>query len=368
MIRNGLNPLIKDFTLISFMKILHLSFHYGCISDLNYVFTKLEHHITHHFVKDQIPYHITESIARSIWQKNKDHYNSYDMIITSDTVALSYIFLLHLHELKPFLVILNCNRFNYGMDSERRFLQLLQEVQSHGRYVERVMYLPYTDFERIWCGKHHIFLHERSVMPMGHYEHHINDANLILECFKPTQTEYRTKELSETIFLQNYHNHYAFMNLSKFLYDHQISVDFGSYSQLDELLAYKAIVVLPDQFSKYFTFESIQKELVVVMPSPKFLMELVKKPGYYFNVEGSSGKLTPEYINLCEWCKYPETRIYFDSFDEMIRILQHLDKPTLESKKEWCRFYRNVIHTEHLLQWKHICDRIEFHRKISHQE
>lgn len=346
------------------MKILHLSFHYGCISDLNSVFTKLGHEVTHHFVKNQIPYQITEPIAHSIWQQRKNEYNTYDVLITSDTVALSYPFLLHLSELKPFLIILNCNRFNYGIDHEKQFLQCLQTVQSNGKYLNKVLYLPYTDFERIWCGKHKIFLHERAVMPTGKYSQHINDKNLILECFKPTQTQYRHKELSETIFLQNYHNHHSFMNLSKYLYDHGISVDFGSYSDIKELKAYKAIVVLPDQFSKYFTFESIQEGLVVLMPSPKFLMELVTKHGYYFNVEGSSGQLTPEFINLCEWCKYPETRIYFDSFEEMILKIKSLDETLLQEKRSWCQFYGNVIEQEHLLQWKHILDRILFHKGL----
>lgn len=347
------------------MRILHLSFHYGCISDLNSVFISLGHEVTHHFVKNQIPYHITESIAHSIWNQKKEEYNQYDVIITSDTVALAYIFLLHLSEVKPFLMILNCNRFNYGMDTEKGFHRLLQEVQSNGTYLNKVLYLPYTDFERVWCGKHNIFLHERAVMPTGKYPQHINDPNLILECFKPTNTMYRYKELSETIFLQNYHNHHSFMNLSKYLYDQGISVDFGSYSNIKELQKYKAIVVLPDQFSKYFTFESIQEELVVILPSPKFLMELVKKPGYYFNVEGSSGQLTPEFINLCEWCKYPETRVYFDSFDEMIYKIVHLNETVLQEKKKWCRFYGNVIQQEHTFQWKNIFDRILLHKEIS---
>jgi len=345
------------------MRVLHLSFHYGCISDLQTVFTKLNCDVTHHFVKDLIPYNITEPIARSIWNKNKEEYNKYDIILTSDTVALSYIFLLHLNEMVPHLIILNCNRFNYAMDNESKFLQLLRTVQSNGKFLNKVTYLPYTEFERVWCGKHHIFLHERAIMPVGKYEKHINDPSIILECFKPTITKYRTKELADTIFLQNYHNHHSFMDLSKYLADHEISVDFGSYANLSELDAYKAIVVLPDQFSKYFTFESIQQGLIIIMPSPKFLMELVMKHGYYFNVQGSCGQLTAEYINLCEWCKYPETRIYFDSFEEMIEKIKNLDEKTMKVKKQWCQFYSNVIEEEHLTQWKNILNKIHLHKQ-----
>ena len=347
------------------MKVLHLSFHHGCISDVQNVFTKLGCQIDYKFMKNEIPYTITESIANQVWDKNKDLYNSYDIIFTSDTVALSYIFLLHLNDLKPHLIILNSNRFSYGMEREYRFFELLQKVQSDKQYLKKITYIPYTDFERIWCGKFNIFLHERAIMPIGKYEQHINDAKDIIASFDTKNTTYRTKDLSDTIFLQKYHNHHQFMNLSKYLYDHEISVDFGSYVDLKELHDYKAMVILPDQFSKYFTFESIQEEVIIVMPSHKFLMELVSKPGYYFNIEGSSGRLIHEFVNLCEWYKYPEARIYFDSFEEMIYILKNLTPEIIQEKKKWCRFYGKAIQEEHLLQWKHILEKIKMHRSLS---
>jgi len=316
------------------------------------------------FLKRTIPYHITEAIAHQLWNTYKDLYQSYDIILTSDTVALSYIFLLHLEELKPHLIILNCNRYSYAMEHEPKFTQLLQMVQNNAaKYLSKVTYIPYTDFERIWCGKNQIYLHERAIMPIGKYTKHINDANDILDCFKPTDTQYRTKDIGETIFLQNYHNYSQFMNLSKYLYDNCISVDKGSYVNLEEIKAYKAMVVLPDQFSKYFTYESIQEDIVVFMPSAKFLMELVKKPGYYFSIEGSSGLLTPEFVNLCEWYKYPETRIYFDSFDEMVQLIHGLTPARIESIRQWCQFYGKVIIEEHTTQWKNIINKISLHKQ-----
>jgi hypothetical protein len=343
------------------MKILHLSFHYGCISDLNTVFKLLNHEISHMFCMQTIPYHIPEHLAHHLWNTNKDTYNQYDLIITSDTVALSYIFLLHLNELKPHLIILNCNRFTYGMDYEQKFITSLHHLH---KKLNKITYIPYTDFERIWCGKHNVFLHERAIMPIGRYLQHINDEALIKECFKELKTNHRTKEKNHTIFLQNYNNHKDFMDLSKFLYDRGISVDFGSYVNIAELQDYLAIVVLPDQFSKYFTFESIQNNLIVILPSPNFLMQLVRQPGYYFNIEGSKGQLTQDYINLCEWYKYPECRFYFDSFDELIHIIKNLTPELIAEKRKWCDFYGKVIIEEHLLQWKHILEKIELKIRV----
>ena len=302
-----------------------------------------------------LPYRITSSLAENTWNKNKDFYNTFDVILTTDTVSLSYIFLRHLSDLKPHLIILNCNRFNYDMENEHEFLSLLQ---SASKKLDKMTYLPYTDFERVWCGIHGVFLHERAIMPVGDYKEHIKDPQDTIERFAGLDTKWRTRSQSETIFLQNYHNHHRFMNLSEYLHDRNVSVDYGSYMDINDLKAYKAIVVLPDQFSKYFTFESVQKELVVILPSQRFLMDLVTRNGYYFNVEGSSGRLTSNYVNMCEWYKYPESRIYFDSFDEMIDIINNLDETKLEKIKEWCRFYGKVIREEHTLQWKHILDKI----------
>lgn len=347
------------------MKVLHLSFHYGCISDIDTVMKKLGCEVDHQCLCRKIPYHINENLAHSLWNQNKDDFNQYDVIITSDTVALAYIFLLHLQEVKPFLIILNCNRFSYAMEGESKFFQLLQTIQRDGKYLNKVLYLPYTDFERVWCAKHKVYLHERAIMPVGKYIQHVNDKNLILECFKPLDTSCRHKEKTESIFLQNYHNHHAFMNLKQYLRDNDISVDFGSYVNIEELKDYKAIVVLPDQFSKYFTFESIQNEFVVIMPSPAFLMELTRKPGYYFSVEGSSGLIPQEYINLCEWTKYPETRIYFNSLEEMVSIIKNLTTEKIESVRKWCRFYGQVIEEEHMIQWKNIFNKIILHKQLS---
>jgi len=341
------------------MKVLHLSFHYGCISDVQDVLTRLGCEVTYQCMTNTLPYRVSAAAAEEVWQTNKDRYNAFDVVVTSDTVALSYVFLRHLDELTPHLVILNCNRFTYGMESETAFLELLR---SSVRRLDKVTFVPYTDFERIWCGKHHLFLHERALPPVGNYATHIKDPEDTRLRFSTLDTARRTKPPHETFFVQRYDNHHTFMNLPAYLHDRGLSVDFGSYIDLDELTAYRAVVALPDQFSKYFTFESIHKRLVVVLPSQKFLMELVTQPRYYFSIAGSSGLLTPDFVNLCEWYKYPECRIYFDSFDHMIDILRTLSDERVATLRGWCEFYGNAIQEEHTLQWKHLLCKIEKHK------
>lgn len=347
------------------MKVLHLSFHYGCINDVQNAFGKLGHEIVHEFLKYKLPYNISASLANNLWEHNKDYYNSFDVIITSDTVALCYQFILNFSELKPHLIILNCNRFTYAMEHDSLFMTKLREIQNNAANLSKATFIPYTDFERVWCGKHEVFLHERAIMPVGKYQHHVNDEKDIKDSFHELETQYKCKDDANTVFLQRYHNHYRYMDLARTLHDQGISCVRGAYYDIDELKKYQAIVVLPDQFSKYFTFESIQAELVVMLPSTKFLMELVAKEGYYFSVEGSGGRLTKEFVNMCEWTKYPEARIYFDSFDDLFDKLRGLNSQVIEEKKMWCNFYSEVIESEHLLQWKNILAKIQLHRTAS---
>ena len=63
-------------------------------------------------------------------------------------------------------------------------------------------------------------------------------------------------------------------------------------------------------------------------------------------------------MNLCEWYKYPEARIYFHSFEHLITLLKNLTPEQIAEKKKWCAFYGRVIEEEHMLQWKHVLDKI----------
>jgi len=306
-----------------------------------------------------IPYQISEQIAENVWNQNKEMYQSQDIIIITDTVALSYIFLRHLNELKPHLIIVNCNRFTYGMEHNHNFIQLLENTQKKQSCIDKVTYIPYTTFERIWCGKHKISVYEQEINPIGRYDIHFNDKNHVISNFKELNTSYKMVDTKDTFFIQSYGNHINFMNLAAYLYDNGISSVVGGYENINDLQEYKALVVLPDQFSKYFTFESIQSKLLILLPSPHFLMELVQKPGYYFNIEGSSGRLTNEFTNLCEWYKYPECRIYFDSFEELVDIIKNqLTDEKLELVNKYMDFYRDTIHDENMLKWSNILKRI----------
>ena len=112
------------------IKVLHLSHHYGCLKDHQYVCDKLGLDLTNKLsiwndiIKRDV-YCITQEIANSTWKEHKDYFNSFDFIITSDTAPLSRIFLENINEFKGQLIVWVCNRFNYEMHNDPAYHNLI---------------------------------------------------------------------------------------------------------------------------------------------------------------------------------------------------------------------------------------------------
>jgi len=152
------------------MKILHISHHYGCLKDHQYICNKLGHSLenifTHWMGNDNFPrgyFRTTKELANNIWDKNKDYFNSFDYIITSDTSPLSRIFLQNLNDFNGKLNIWVCNRFNYDVENDKEYHDLLREKSSE----EKVKVIPYTEFERIWLNRYSIHTKFPTIKPIG---------------------------------------------------------------------------------------------------------------------------------------------------------------------------------------------------------
>ena len=108
------------------MKILLLTFHYGCANSIRYYLNKFYNNFTLDVIfiyeqyKDLLPeaghyndlYLMDSYKAKKIWEKKSKYFNKFDLIITSDTVPLSRIFLENNFNKK--LIIWVCNRFDYA--------------------------------------------------------------------------------------------------------------------------------------------------------------------------------------------------------------------------------------------------------------
>lgn len=345
------------------MKIIHYSFHIGCINDAAYIFTTLGHDIV--FRHLSFPnFCVTDEAARDFWKAHEAEFQSYDVILTTDTVALSYIFLNQIDRLKPHLLIWNCNRFDYAMWNNPRFYEL---VRMTNEVHHKVTYIPWTDYELLWCGKHGVHVSENTISSVGKV---LKDATYtsqrVEHDFGGQRNEYRMAENADSMFVQKYLNHSNFIDLPRFLHSKGVSTVWGGYTRFEEIQPFKGVVVLPDSFCKMFAFESIQNEILVFLPTKRFLLELVKQPNYWYNVTGfvkDTRQLTGDYINLCEWYKYSETRMYFDSLDDMVTKIRGVTAEVLADKKRWMKFYGAQIETLSLTRWRGILDKVQIYKE-----
>ena len=90
---------------LSKLKILHLSFHRGCVGEIQGIGKALSLDITSCSLIDKprewldgkssgnAMYNIGHERANAIWNKHREFFDSFDVIITSDTAPLSRVFL-----------------------------------------------------------------------------------------------------------------------------------------------------------------------------------------------------------------------------------------------------------------------------------
>jgi type IV secretory pathway TrbF-like protein len=94
-------------------------------------------------------------------------------------------------------------------------------------------------------------------------------------------------------------------------------------------------------------------------------VELAQQSKYWFNVTGfmqHTNQLTYDLVNFCEWYKYPETRVYFDSLEDMVAKIRDLTPAQIADKKEWMKFYGEQIERTVLTGWRNALDKVERYR------
>ena len=342
------------------MKLLHISHHIGCMRDHAYIYHKLG--FEYEFWKfHKGLYKITKDVADKTWNERKDYFNSFDYIVTSDTAPLSRIFMENITELKPKIVVWICNRFDYNMEFDESFYKIFNKISIENQ--DKFKLVPYSDFESIWCKLRRIPFVLQPITPIGK---NIMELEYKIDGVKELQTMYvedgnakhkynDITELENKMIIPIYGNENLFLNLKEIFESNGIECFNGGYKHSYDLKNSKGLIVFPDQFSKLVTFETIQNEIIVFLPSEDFLIKLhparTKIP-YGFNCP--LGYLNKELVQLCEWYRYKECRIYFDSLDDMIYKIQSLTPDIINEKKEWCRKYGKQIEEENLNKWKNV--------------
>ena len=303
------------------MKVLHLSFHKGCINDFNYVCKELgieceilsqcpewntNKTIPSLYEAQNQHYNMTHDAAKKYWDRYKDYFYQFDCIITSDTAPLSRIFLQHNWNKK--LIIWICNRFDY---THREFPiafpdQEYYELFKTATQMLNVSVIGYTKYENIYCAKFGIKV-DKVIQPCGGISNVYDDNNL--------------KEEHDALFVIPYHNETKMMNLIEHLETMHINAVCHAYKGAKDLLNYKAVIHIPHAVSNLELFESFQTGVVYLIPSFRFLLELFETHSHpFFNISLDNEE-------IIEWYnpEFKDCFVYFDSWTDFKQKFYNLD-------------------------------------------
>lgn len=323
------------------MRILHVTHHEGCKIAIDYVCNKLGYYIETQ--KANWNYNMSRNLAISIWEQNKEYYNSFDCIITSDTSSLSRIFLQNKFSKK--LIIWVCNRFDYA-DQETNncgFPDLeFYELFKNSKNNPNVHIRSYTKFEHEYALKYRgISWDDDVIRPCNDI-----DGNSYSEYFLSGQKK------SETFFITRYHNDNIFMDLKSKCDSLGIPNYRGQYNGPLDLKGIKGIIHIPYAWSNLAIFENWSMGNVYFIPSKKLLLELSIGDNFFW-----SPPFDRQYLESSEWYlpSHSNLFIYFDSFEDLSSLTK--DENLIHKVRNNVLNF-SKIHTEKtLLQWKSLIEK-----------
>ncbi len=331
------------------LKVLHISFHKGCQNDIEYIANKLNFELTFMEYDDGISigldkYNVTHEKASNSWNKYKDYYNSFDIIITSDTAPISRIFLQN--NFKKKLIIWICNRFDYANQPslnfpDQEYYDLINSVKDR----PNVHIIGYTPFENYYANNiKKLSIGNEYIKPIG-------KIGKIYNNYVSTQIE----DKKNTFIIGPYHNDNLMIDLKSKVLSLGIKVYNGRYDGPKDLSEFAGIIHIPYAWSNLALFEALQAETIFFIPSLKFLKYLIhtdinneKKDSFFW-----SPPLIEDALYLSEWyCEdFKDIFIYFDSWSDLKYKINTLN---FNNHKQLLRIKGNEHENNMLNKWKNI--------------
>jgi hypothetical protein len=321
-----------------------LSFHKGCQNDIEYICNKLNFDLEFKIFDDGIStgnsrYNISKEKANMCWEKYKDYFNTFDIIITSDTAPISRVFLQN--DFKNQLIIWVCNRFDYfdagSLDCDfpdKDYYTLLRNVKNK----PNVSIVGYTPFENIYAKIFkNVDIGEKVIKPIGKVAK--TYQNILY-----TNVENKQKQF----FVPPYHNDNIMMNLCSKLNELNIPNYNNRYNGPLDLKDYKGIIHIPYAWSNLALFENFQQHIVYFIPSINFLNKIRKDKNFFW-----SPPFLEEHLNFSEWYHQDHQNIiiYFDSWEDLKYKTENTDFKKIKNElKNFCKDHEE----RELYHWRQI--------------
>lgn len=324
-------------------KILHISFHKGCIREIEAVAKNLDWNLTSLYVqeywskekfdgvtKNNGIYNITAQRAHNIWTRHQAYFNQFDIIITSDTAPLARIFLQNSYHGK--LIIWVCNRFDYYDKSsgERGFPdQAYYDLLSGATRNPKIKFIAYNEFETFYALNKKIDIGNECIKPCG---------------FSWGNQDQDHKIASTDFFVPPYINNQN-LDLLKICKQQQIPAVSFQYDGPEQLKNAKGIINIPGAWSNFALFENLANGVPYFVPSKKFMLHLLEHGAWMPNSNFAKADL-----HLSEWYNpaMQDVMVYFDSWDDLKYKIETSDFMLLKNR---CLAFANEHKKKMLKKW-----------------
>lgn len=332
-------------------KILHLGFHQGLENELYSLSNELKLDLIfknfHFFLNNgSADYSVGHDKAKIVWDKFKDYFTKFDIIITSDTAPISRVFLQNgWPEISgKKLIIWVCNRFDYFDNAskdclfpDREYYDLIRQANSR----KNVHIMGYTPFENYY-GKmiKKVNFGNDITKPIGILSDKVwsykSNPNRLLN----------DNPIKDIFFIPPYHNDTKMMNLSQQLTNLGILNYSGRYNGPLELSDFKGVIHIPYAWSNLALFEAFQLGIIYFIPSLTFMKQLSQNRKFFW-----SPPFNKNLLYLSEWyCEENKDMfVYFDNWKDLQEKILTLDYEV--KKNKILEFGKN--HKEQMLnKWK----------------
>lgn len=328
------------------VKVLHMTFHKGCEADFEEVARELGLDLTSWWVHEDNNrfegrpfaggdvYNINPRRAARVWEKNKEYFEKFDVVVTSDTTPLARIFLQNGWK-KP-LIIWVCNRFDYAAGSgkelpfpDKEYYDLIRQSTQQ----KNVRLIAYTPFEHEYMRRNGIEMGTWTIKPLGAKEEVFPDFKSAVPAEINAQ---------ESLFIFPRLDEGQLNRVKRASASVGIPTWSGVYNGPEDLKQFKGVIFFPYAFSNLALFENLQRGIVHFVPTQRFLSQLG------FIRDGMRGNL--------QWMEWylPENKdclVYFDSWAELKQKMQAIDYVVMKQKiKSFGQQHRNAM----IEKWKEV--------------
>lgn len=316
-------------------RILHMSFHLGCIKEVESVARKLGLDVTSWYVFDKPlvefegcnsgfeVYNMLPDRAQRIWEKHKQYFDTFDIIWISDTAPLSRVFLQN--DWKKPLVIWICNRFDYCHWPSEFPDPAYHELFRQATKKKNVYIIPYAPYEWYYAYTKGVYLNTFTIKPIGVIE--TTDRYKNADKSVPTSVDKKN-----TIFIYPRLNAHELAFVKNKCNELNIPSYSGPYNGSHDIKDFKGILFfMYGAWLNIAMFENFQRGLVHFLPSVNFAEEL-KRTGS--PVSAHPYVSDTRLYELCEWYskEHKDLIVYYDSWQDLKHKIETTDYEAMRKK------------------------------------